>query len=75
MPAMLAIENDWDDYPDYHRTTDLPDNLSTAMGGGILRMGAGGIGRLAGLVEPAGLLFRDGWERGDVSAWSSAGEE
>ncbi len=75
LPAMLAIENDWDDYPDYHRTTDLPGNLSTAMGGGILRMGAGGIGRLAGLAEPVGLLFRDGLERGDVSAWSSAGAE
>jgi hypothetical protein len=75
LPAMLAIENDWDDYPDYHRTTDLPGSLSTAMGGGILRMGAGGIGRLAGLVEPVGLLFRDGWERGDASAWSLAGEE
>lgn len=74
LPALLAIENDWDVYPDYHRTTDLPANLSPAMGGAILRMGAGGLGRLAGLVEPAGLLFRDGWERADTSAWSASVE-
>jgi len=56
------------------RTSDLPANLSTAMGGAILRMGAGGIGRLAGLGAPAGLLFRDGWERGSASAWDSVGD-
>ncbi len=44
------------------------------MGGAILRMGAGGIGRLAGLAEPAGLLFRDGWERGNASAWDGVGD-
>ncbi len=74
LPALLAIENDWDEYPDYHTTSDLPANLSTAMGGAILRMGAGGIGRLAGLVEPAGLLFRDGFERGSPSAWDGLEE-
>jgi len=39
------------------------------MGGGIARMGAAGIGRLAGLADPPGLLFRDGFERGNASAW------
>lgn len=74
LPALLAIENDWDDYDFYHTTSDLPGQLSTAMGGAILRMGAGGIGRLAGLAEPAGLLFRDGWERGSMTAWDSVGD-
>lgn len=74
LPAMLAIENEWDEYPDYHASSDLPANLSSAMGGAILRMGAGGIGRLAGLVEPAGLLFRDGFERGSPSAWDGLEE-
>ncbi|MCB9377672.1 MAG: M28 family peptidase [Holophagales bacterium] len=69
LPALLAIENDWDDYGCYHDTCDLPANLSTAMGGGIVRMGAAGIGRLAGLAEVPGLLFRDGFERGSWSAW------
>lgn len=74
LPALLAIENDWDEYAHYHTTHDLPGELSSAMGGAILRMGAGGIGRLAGLAEPAGLLFRDGWERGSASAWDSVGD-
>lgn len=72
IPALLAIENDWDIYPHYHRTTDVPAHLSLAMGEGILRMGAAGLGRLAGLAAPPGLLARDGFERGDLSAWSEA---
>jgi len=74
LPAMLAIENDWDQYAYYHTTSDLPGRLSTAMGGAVLRMGAGGMGRLVGLAEPAGLLFRDGWERGNTTAWDSVGD-
>jgi len=74
LPALLAIENDWDVYPCYHDTCDLPANLSTAMGGGIVRMGAAGVGRLAGLADVAGLLFRDGFERGNSSAWIEGAE-
>lgn len=74
LPALLAIENDWDIYPDYHEVTDLPANLSKPMGGGIARMGAAGIGRLVGLADLAGQLFRDGFERGDLSAWRGGGE-
>jgi len=74
MPALLAIENDWDIYPDYHKTTDLPGNLSLPMGAGIARMGAAGIGRLAGLADVPGLLFRDGFERGNASAWIEGAE-
>jgi len=28
MPALLTIESDWDDYPHYHRPTDVPQNLN-----------------------------------------------
>ena len=38
IPAVLTIENDWSSYPYYHRTTDLPDNISLDMGREILRM-------------------------------------
>jgi len=27
MPALLAIDQDWDRYPNYHRTTDLPSAI------------------------------------------------
>ncbi len=40
MAALLTIENDWDSYAHYHRTTDTPDKIlpSLAMGEQILRM-------------------------------------
>lgn len=41
LPAVLTIDNDWDSYKHYHKTTDLPKNLSIGMGEGILRMNVG----------------------------------
>lgn len=38
MPALLAIEDDYDSYPAYHRTTDLPKNISVELGVEILKM-------------------------------------
>lgn len=40
MPTLLVIENDWDQYAGYHRTSDVADQLGTAMGHEILRLGA-----------------------------------
>ena len=68
MPALLTIENDWDQYPDYHSTLDLPSNLGLDMGREILRMNVAARAELAG-SRPA-LLFADGFESGDMSAWS-----
>jgi len=67
MPALLTIENDWDEYPDYHRTTDLPANITLEMGGEILRMNVAAMAHLIG--SDPGVLFRDGFETGDVSGW------
>ena len=69
MQALLTIENDWDIYPGYHRTTDLAANISLAMGREVLKMNVAGLAGLAG--APAGLLFRDGFETGDLTAWSA----
>lgn len=61
-PALLSIENDWDVYPHYHRTTDIPANLgphAQAMGAAILTTNAAVIAETAGLwSEP----FEDGFE-------------
>ena len=65
MPALLTIENDWDIYPCYHRTCDLSDNVSLAMGGEILKMNVGVMARMAGVAP----IFADGFESGDTSAW------
>ena len=41
-PSILTIENDWNVYSHYHKSTDLPANVSnaSAMGGAILKMNA-----------------------------------
>jgi Peptidase family M28 len=40
IPAMLTIDNDWGDYPAYHRTNDTIDQVSREMGESILKMNA-----------------------------------
>jgi len=62
VPSLLVIEFDYDDYPGYHRTDDVPDMISNArdMGGGVLKM------NVAVLTEAAGFdaigVFDDGFE-------------
>ena len=70
IPALLTIENDWNQYPDYHSTGDLPVNITLAMGREILKMNVATVAQLAG----SGLshLFFDGFESGDMSAWSAS---
>ncbi len=71
LPALLTIENDWDSYPGYHSTTDLPANLSQAMGGGILQMNAAVLAEQAGAGTASGdLLFADGFEDGTTTSWN-----
>ncbi len=48
IPCVLTIQNDWDDYPDYHTSRDSIDNVRTDMGGQILRMNAAALGALVG---------------------------
>lgn len=62
VPTLLTIENDWAAYPHYHRSTDLPQNMTNAqpMAGKILRTNAAGIATWAQLVD-ADLLI-DGFE-------------
>jgi Zn-dependent M28 family amino/carboxypeptidase len=38
IPAALTIENDYEDYIDYHKTSDLPKNMSKEMALGIIKM-------------------------------------
>ncbi|MDC8015670.1 M28 family metallopeptidase [Tahibacter soli] len=50
--AVLAIESDYDIYPHYHKSTDLPANIGPnahAMGSAILKMNAAVIAGEAGL--------------------------
>jgi aminopeptidase-like protein len=50
IPAILTIDNDWGDYPSYHRSSDTIDKVSRDMGAAILRMNAAA---LAGMLSIA----------------------
>lgn len=47
MPAVLAIENDWNSYPHYHRTTDLPEHITISMGEETLKMNVATVAEMA----------------------------
>lgn len=44
MPAALSIENDYTEYPAYHRSNDVIDNINKDMGLQVLKMLAGVMG-------------------------------
>ncbi len=62
IPALLTIENDWFQYPHYHRSTDLPQNMTNAqpMAEKILRMNAAAVA-IWGVID-SGEVFADGFE-------------
>lgn len=62
VPSLLVIEYDYDDYPGYHRTDDLPTTISNArdMGGGVLKMNAAVLAEAAGFNGNA--VFGDSFE-------------
>lgn len=59
--SLLTIENDYNAYPHYHQTTDLPANVTRAqqMGGGILKMNIAVLTDAAGFEHP---ILKDGFE-------------
>jgi hypothetical protein len=62
VPSLLVIEYDYDDYPGYHRTNDVPATISNAlpMGGGVLKMNAAVLADAAGFSSAN--LFTDGFD-------------
>jgi hypothetical protein len=64
VPSLLTIENDWNVYTHYHRTTDTPANITNAlaMGGRILRMNAAALADSLGGTDGFSDLFVDGFE-------------
>ncbi len=47
LPAILAIDADWNSYGNYHRSTDTPDKLTPELAHEILKMNAGALALLA----------------------------
>ncbi len=60
VPALLTIEYDYGDYPDYHRTTDVPANLTIAMAEETLKMNVAALAVLTD-TDPT-RIFVDGFE-------------
>jgi Peptidase family M28 len=60
--TLLLIESDWDIYPHYHKSTDLPQNIGPnvlTMGGAILKTDAAMLAELSGASDR---IFADGGE-------------
>ncbi len=49
-PALLTIDNDYDIYPAYHRSNDLPQNIVIPMGEGVIRLNVATLAGLAGVT-------------------------
>ncbi|MFQ5528551.1 MAG: M28 family peptidase [Thermoanaerobaculia bacterium] len=60
MLAVLAITDDSDIYPHWHRTTDLPEHVTPEMAEHILRMVVGFLAASAGAGELSGCLEVEG---------------
>ena len=62
IPSLLTIENDYGSYPHYHKTSDVPGNVTNAltMGGGIMKMNIAVLTEAAGYSSSA--LFGNGFE-------------
>jgi hypothetical protein len=60
LPATLAIQNEWDTYPHYHRNTDTIAQVSQAQGTEVVKMQAAALGILAN-PQPAAATVRDWW--------------
>ncbi len=66
MPALLTIENDYDNYPAYHRANDLPQNITIPMGKGIIQLNVATLASLAGMattVEGNLLAYVSHWNQ------------
>lgn len=51
IPSLLVIENDWNEYPAYHKTNDNIENITLAMGEQTLRMQAAVIAQMSGATS------------------------
>ena len=67
-PTVLAIESDYDVYPHYHKSTDLPANIgpnAQAMGGAILKTNVAVLADETGTtaqLDPTDRIFEDSYD-------------
>jgi hypothetical protein len=62
MPAVLSIDVDYGIYPDYHRSTDLPENINTTQGELIIKTNLATLVDKAVLLGLSDLIFAHGFQ-------------
>jgi hypothetical protein len=60
MHGILSIDDDWNVYPGYHRSTDLPENINLNQGHYILKTNLAALAQLAELNDK--ILFKNSFE-------------
>lgn len=63
MHGILSIDVDWDVYPDYHRSTDMPENLNLTQAQYILQTNMAALAQLAGINGGNDVIFANGFEQ------------
>ncbi len=63
MPAVLSIDDDYALYPDYHRSTDLPENINTNQGEYIIKTNLATLAEVAEVLGTDDLIYRNGFEQ------------
>ena len=62
MHGILSIDDDWNNYSDYHRSTDLPENIKLNQGNFILKTNLAALAHLAKLEINPEIIFENGCE-------------
>ncbi|HIC89274.1 MAG TPA: M20/M25/M40 family metallo-hydrolase [Anaerolineae bacterium] len=65
--SVLAIEQEWDEYPGYHSTDDTPDQVTPAQGAEVVKMIVASLAQLAGSCALADLNCDDTINSYDVN--------
>ena len=59
MPGILSIDDDWDQYDDYHRSSDLPENLNNNQALYIIKTNMAALSSLATLIHSDVIFAHD----------------
>jgi len=62
MPGVLSIDNDYSLYPNYHRSTDLPENINLSQGESIIKTNLATLAELAEVLGVSDLIYRNGFD-------------